>query len=281
MLSFLKRNRPLIIAGALLAYPGASFFASRGRARELNFFDRAVLSLSAWVQGALVSGVDGLTGVGSGYVSLRGVREENLRLREEVVQLRAGAQSVDELRAENERLRKLVAYSETHRGVKVVARVVGVNPVPTLLSLRINRGEADGVAKRLPVMTIDGVLGQVLRTTRTTADVLLLHDPNSRLGGRLQTSRSRVTVTGTGEPRTLRLENLLRTDPVEAGELVVTSGADGVFPGGLTVGKVISVDRQNVSMFQDAVIEPAVDPKRVEEVFVLVTPEAWQAEAKP
>src|SRR5205085_4133416 len=122
--------------------------------------------------------------------------------------------------------------------VKVAARVLGTNPVPTLLSLRIDRGENDGIRRGMPVVTPEGVVGSIVRSTGNAADVLLVADPNSRLGARIERSRARGTAAGAGEKQNLKLDNAVRTEDVMEGDVVVTSGADGVYPPGLRVGKV-------------------------------------------
>jgi rod shape-determining protein MreC len=81
-----------------------------------------------------------------------------------------------------------------------------------------------------------------------------------------------VTATGGGERQNLRLANALRTEDVMEGDVVVTSGADGIYQAGLRVGRVIAVQRKTTGMFQEAQIVPAVDATKVEEVFVLSAP---------
>ncbi len=174
-----------------------------------------------------------------------------------------------EARAENERLRRLIHYEEGNPGPKVVARVLGINPDPNRLTLRIDRGEGDGVRRGQAVVTADGVVGQVLRATASAADVLVAFDPNCRLGGRIQRTRARVGVSGAGEDQALKLEYLLRSEDLEEGDLVLTSGTDGVYPPGLVVGRVTGVQRQTSGMFLNAGILPAVNFTRVEEVVVL------------
>ncbi|HEY3587850.1 MAG TPA: rod shape-determining protein MreC, partial [Myxococcaceae bacterium] len=158
---------------------------------------------------------------------------------------------------------------EANPGPKVIARVLGINPDPNRLTLRIDRGEGDGVRRGQAVVTADGVVGQVLRSTASAADVLVVFDPNCRLGGRIQRTRSRVGIAGAGDDQALKLEYLLRTENLEEGDLVVTSGTDGVYPPGLVVGRVTGVQRQTSGMFLNAGILPAVNFGKVEEVVVL------------
>jgi len=253
----------------ILAHALGMFLGSNRRVREPNLVDRVALAVTAPVQRGLVAIIDGTANAWSQYVSLRSVRRENVQLQDENTKLRADVVGLAEAKAENERLRRLVHYDEVSPGPKVVARVLGINPDPNRLTLRIDRGEGDGVKRGQAVVTADGVVGQVLRSTASAADVLVVFDPNCRLGGRVQRTRSRVGIAGGGDDQALKLEYLLRTEDLEEGDLVVTSGTDGVYPPGLVVGRVTGVQRQTSGMFLNAGILPAVNFGKVEEVVVL------------
>lgn len=268
MLSLLKRYRQLLLVSALLLYPLVAFLVSGRRGREPNFIDRALISMTSPVQSGLNWLIDGVVGAVNHYVDLRGVQQENDALRLENMQLRATVQALGEARTENERLRQLLAYTEAEPGPEVPARVVGVNPVAKLLSVRISSGEKQGVFQGMSVVTPDGIVGQVIRTTGSYADVALVTDPQSRVGVQVQRSRARGTAAGSGNGP-LTLENMLRTEDVENGDLIITSGTDGVYPKGLVVGRVANLEKKEHGMFQRADILPAVDTTKLEEVLVV------------
>jgi rod shape-determining protein MreC len=271
VLSLFKRYRRFLFVSVLLLYPLVAFLASGRRGREPNFIDRAVIAMTAPLQSGLNWVIDGVVGTVNHYVDLRGVREENDALRLENMQLRAAVQLLGEARAENERLKQLLAYAEKVPGPKIPARVVGVNPVAKLLSVRISSGERQGVVQGMSVVTPDGIVGQVIRATGGYADVALVTDPQSRVGVRVQRSRARGTAAGTGSGP-LKLENMLRTEDVENGDLIITSGTDGVYPPGLVVGRVANLEKKEHGMFQAADILPAVDTTKLEEVLVVASP---------
>jgi rod shape-determining protein MreC len=269
VLSFLRRHREPLLVTVLLAYAVLSFLQSSRRVREPNLVDRVALGVTAPLQRLVVAAVDGVSGAWARYVSLRAVRQQNEMLHEENSKLRGEVVGLGEARAENDRLRRLLHYDEASPGPKVLARVLGVNPDPNRLTLRIDRGEGDGVRRGQAVVTADGVVGQVLRATASAADVLVVFDPNCRLGGRIQRTRARVGVAGAGDEQALKLEYLLRTEDLEEGDLVLTNGTDGVYPPGLVVGRVTAVQRQTSGMFLNAGILPAVNFGKLEEVVVL------------
>ena len=271
MLSLLKRYRRFLLVAALLLYPLGAFLLGGRRGRDPNFIDRGVIALTAPVQQGLTAGIDGVVGTVRNYLDLRGVRQDNDALRLENLQLRATVQVLGEARSENGRLRKLLSYAEAAPGPEIPARVVGVNPVAKLLSVRISSGEKDGVFRGMSVVTPDGIVGQVIRSTGGYADVALVTDPQSRVAVRVQRSRARGTAAGAGNGP-LQLENMLRTEDVEDGDLIITSGTDGIYPPGLVVGRVTHLEKKEHGMFQGADIQPAVDTSRLEEVLVVGSP---------
>ena len=269
LLNLLKRHRDLLIIAALLLQPLAAFLLRGGRAREPDFLDRWVLGLSTPVQGALTAAVEGTLHAWVAYGDLRGVHARAVALAAENMALRSEVHGLQEVKAENERLRSAVHYEERQPGARVAARVVGFNPVVGTLSLRVDRGEAEGLQPGMAVVTPAGVVGQVLRTGAHAADVLLLADPSSRVAARNQRSRARATATGSGDGKPLRLEYALRTEDFQEGDVLLTAGTDGIFPPGLLVGTLTAVERKSVGTLQPAEVHPAVDTLRLEEVLVL------------
>lgn len=269
LLSLLKKYRELLLSVSLLLLPFGLFIARGHKAREPNFLDRAVIAVASPLQTAMSRVVDGGVALWRGYVGLLGVQRQNAELLRENARLSGELNQLSEIRAENGRLRKLLNFSESFLSQPVLARVVGVSPDPNYASVRINRGENEGIARGMSVVTPEGVVGQIHRVTGWYADVLLLSDPRSKVAVRIQRTRSRALAAVSPEDRTLRLEYASRNDSLEEGDAVVTSGTDGIFPPGLLVGRLRNIVRQGTGPFVGAEIVPAVDPSRLEEVFVL------------
>jgi rod shape-determining protein MreC len=160
--------------------------------------------------------------------------------------------------------------------------VVGVQFAPSGLQLLVvDRGEADGVTRAGPVVTADGVVGRVFSASTHSAEVLVLTDRNSSIAARVDRTRARGNVRGMGRPGACKLDYALRTDDVVEGDLLVTSGTDGVFPRGIPVGKVSRLSKFAEGLFLDVEVAPAADVTRVEEVLVLTSREAPIPEASP
>ncbi len=275
MYQLIKRYRELILVAVLLLVPLGIFFAHAKRTTERSRLDRAVLWITSPVEKLVSWSVTGSLNVWSGYVALRHAREKSAELSREVTALRLERDQLLEERAENERLRKLLALAQAAPDRTYVgARIVGVKLGPTGQQvLTIDRGASDGVARMMPVLVADGVVGRVQSVESSSADVLLLVDRNSSIAARVDRTRARANVRGVGKPDAARLEFALRSEDMIEGDALVTSGTDGVFPRGLLVGKVTHLRRNGHGLFQDADVVPAVDVTRLEEVLVLTSAE--------
>jgi rod shape-determining protein MreC len=272
LLSLTRRYRELLVVSVLLAYPFVTFLTRARRPREPGWTDRVILATTSPLERGLTGLVEGTGSLWHGYVALRGVEARNRLLEADNAKLRGELVTLSELSAENARLHALVGYTPQAVTPRAVARVVGVNPVATFLSVRIDRGEAAGVHKGMPVVTPEGVVGQVVRTAAGYADVVLVEDPNSRIGVRIQRTRARAMAAGAGGELPLKLDSTLRREDLQENDQVITSGADGIFPPGLLVGRLFNVRKKVTGMFQQADIAPAVNPTHLEEVMVLDPP---------
>jgi rod shape-determining protein MreC len=279
VLGLIKRYRELILVAVLLVVPLGIFFAHAKRPSERTRFDRAVLWVATPIERVVGWGVGGVLRGWYGYVSLRGAHERAQGLQVQVTSLELEKQRLQEVEGEAERLRKLLNFAEqTGQRHYVGARVIGIRlgTVGRQL-LTVDRGTDDGVAPMMPVVVAAGVVGRVHQVNARTADVLVLTDLNSSIAVRVDRTRARANVRGTGKPDLCRLDYALRTEDVIEGDPVVTSGTDGVFPRGLPVGKVTQLDRRGHGLFQDAKVVPAVDVTELEEVLVLTS---WEQPAE-
>jgi len=203
------------------------------------------------------------------YVDLRKVRQDNLRLQREAAFLQQRIDQLEEQALETRRLQGLLAMRETWRADYLAARVVGKDATNWFKTILIDRGSRSGLRRNLPVVAPDGLVGRVVEVTPSTAKVQLITDPVSAAGALMQ--RTRVTGIVSGHlDAGLRIRYLPLLADVAAGDEVVTSGMGGVFPKGIPVGRVISVERKSGALFQEAALQPKVDLGRLEEVLILM-----------
>ena len=269
--SLFRRYREIIFVIAFLAVPFGIFFAKAKKGHELNLLDRALVRLTAPVERTLVAIAYGSVDAFRGYVALRGVREDNLRLHREVLRARQAEQEAGEYKAENERLKRLLDFADKQAPVRLlVAQVVAVGASPHSHSLRIARGSDDGVVKGAPVISFDGVVGTIAQTTGSYADVQLITSPTSAVPAISERTRARSTVKGVGDIRKCKLFYALRTDDLQENDSLVTAPVPGFFPKGMRIGKVVEVEKKPQGMFVGADVVPAVDFSRLDEVMVVL-----------
>jgi len=146
-------------------------------------------------------------------------------------------------------------------------------------SIIIDQGGDAGIQPGMAVVNEEGVVGVILGTTPGASKVLLIVDSQSSVDGYVQRSRARGTLHGSSE-RGCSFEYVLRDQDVEVGDLLLTSGLGAIYPKGLPIGRVRSVDRKPYGLFQLAEVEPMVDFRQLEEVFVILDrPQLPEAEA--
>lgn len=210
------------------------------------------------------------------YIALTRTSVENDQLRQDVAGLRQQVLALQEAQLENQRLHQLLNLSETWRQKPVVARVIAASSHHDIRTIVINRGWADGIERDRPVMADGGLVGRVRVLTEHTATVLLITDPNSALDVLDARSRVRGLLVGAlkdtelHRPVTLtQLEYVSQDSDIQQGDLLVTSGMDGVYPKGLPVGQVHALRKDAFGLFEEALVLPAADLSRLEEVIVL------------
>jgi rod shape-determining protein MreC len=280
VLDFFKRYRDPLVVLILLILPLVFYLSNVKHAQDYNAFDRAVVFVSTPIQWAAVWVIDGVRGVWNSYVALVGVADENVALRRRVAELEAELAKRVEQAEENGRLRLMLDLRDRAPDIKpVTARIISDAPTPLFRSVRIDRGTDDGVHRGDAVVNQHGVVGRVAAASGAWATVMLVVDNNSSTDVLVQRTRARARVRGLGGDHDLaiKVEYLARTTDVEPGDVLITSGIGSVFPKGLRVGRVVIVERGAFGLYQEALVEPSVDFRRLEEVMVI--PRGWPKKA--
>jgi rod shape-determining protein MreC len=229
----------------------------------------AIFGIVAPFQKAAGSTVRFAKGIWRRYFFLVSVAEENSRLKRLLAQAVQENNRLTEVDLSNQRLRELLNFKKESLRQIVAAEVVGRDPSPWYQTIVIDKGEADGVTKSSPVVVAEGIVGQVIDVSDRFAKVLLLIDQDSAVDALVQRSRARGVIKGDGEGRCI-YQYVLRKDDVGVGDIVVSSGLDGVFPKGLRLGQVSEVVRRNAGLFQEVIITSFVDFEKLEEVLVVL-----------
>ncbi len=237
------------------------------KAGRLTYMEKPVLAVSGFFERIITAPFRFTKSVASGYIFLVRTERENGRLKEEVERLRLENSATNELLLENERLRGLLDFKKLHPPASVTAQVIAKESSPSSRTVTINRGSDDGIQKDMAVISPAGVVGRVQAVLPGTSKVILLTDPGSTLAVRVQRNREEGLLEG--KISTCALKYVSYYADIQEGDLLVTSGLDGIFPKGLAVATVAKVTRREASAFQTVEAEPAVGFSRLEEVLVL------------
>jgi rod shape-determining protein MreC len=266
-LEFIRRNRVLLTAALCLGV-GAALVLQAGRTPGRgDGLGRTFLELMAPFQ-RVSSGIGRtLSGSWHGMVDLVRARRENVTLRERTERLERDLDRLSEVDLENARLRRLLEFRQTLQGDLLTARVIGRDATGLARTLTIDRGESVGVMRGAAALAPEGIVGQIFLVSPHAGRVLLITDHNSGVDALVQRTRARGIVQGTVDAGCV-LNYVKRTEDVQVGDTLVTSGLDGIFPKGLPIGRVVAVDKRGPGLFQSAEVAPDVDPERLEEVLV-------------
>jgi len=174
------------------------------------------------------------------YFYLRGVRAENRQLKDQIEQMRLQQVRLADDAAQARRLQTLLAFKEQFISHTVAAQVIGSSGSDLSRIIYIDKGEKAGIQRDMAVMTSDGIVGKVLLAYPSVAQVLLINDQSSGVGALLEKTRLQGVLRGTANGEVM-LERVMSDEQVSAGETVLTSGGDQIFPKGLPVGTVMRV----------------------------------------
>jgi rod shape-determining protein MreC len=242
---------------------------SKSGARVL---EAAAFGAFARIQQGTASGLYGVRNLWGDYVALRGVRGENEALRKQVADLEVRLQEQRAVAARAVRLQELLDLRAAMAAPTLAAEVIAGNPNPDLLTVTIDRGSADGVQENMAVIAPKGVVGRIIGPVAAhAARVQLLIDRNAAAGALIERSRAGgMVVWHEGDPP-LRLDLVSNLADVKVGDVVVTSGVDGIYPKGFAIGTVESSE-PGPGLYRVIGVRPAVDFRGLEEVLVVLVP---------
>lgn len=284
-MSFFRRFRDAAICVVLLALPFFFLRANLQHPEKTSAADRFLLRASAPMQYVATQLSLAASEYIQDYVYLVEVNEDNERLERENARLREVNGRLYAAAAENRRLRKLLQLRDNLRGQMLAARVVGkeVSPFFRVIRVRIDRGERDLVEPGMPVLTPDGLVGQVQRSAGRYSDVLLTADKTSAIDVVVQRTGARGMLKGMGDAQNYlcRLENLSRDVDVKVGDALITSGLGRRFPASILVGHIAKIRRKEAGLYQEAEVAPAVNFSGLEEVLIMTAGSRSQAVEQP
>lgn len=208
----------------------------------------------------------GLSGLWNNYLYLRGVRQQNRELQDQIQQLQLEQVRLRQDAEQARRLQSLLGFKEQFIDKTTAAQVIGSSGSEQSRIVYLDKGTADGITPDMAVISAQGIVGKVIQVFRHTSQVLLINDQTSGVGTILERSRLQGVLKGraTGE---LVLDKIMTEEDVQSGDRILTSGGDQIFPKGLPVGVVANVSRGGE--FLQVRVRPAASLNHLEEVLVI------------
>ena len=222
------------------------------------------------VQRTSSSGFSSVRNVWNRYVRLRHVEAENASLKRELNDVKVQLQERRALADRARGLQTLLDLRDRSNLQTTAAEIIASSASPDFRTMTIDKGTLYGLQSDMAVIAPGGVVGRIVIPTLRASKVQLLIDRNAAVGALIERSRAQGVAMGSGDPR-MRLEYVSETADVVVGDLVVTSGIEGIFPKGFTIGTVDAVEKNGPS-YKRITIKPTVDFSSLEEVLVVLTP---------
>jgi rod shape-determining protein MreC len=209
-------------------------------------------------------------GLASDYLmGLQEARSAESKARLDLAKQAERASRVEQLEQENTRLRALLELRAALKVRSLTAEVLYDAPDPYSRKVIIDRGNRDGLVVASPVINEVGVLGQVTRVYPYSAEVTLLTDKEAAIPVLNARTQARSAAFGNSAGAGLELRFMAGNADVQVGDVLSTSGVDGIYPAGVPVAKVVSVDRRVDTGFARIALAPLAEPDSVRHVLVL------------
>jgi rod shape-determining protein MreC len=252
----------MILLLVIMSYQVADPVTGRSVLATLGY--RLFSPVQTGLSGALNSAVTGI----KNYVTLTQTSKENQRLLKEVAELKVQIRLAHQIRQENERLRKMLQLSEKLPYALVPGEVTGRDAkAAQSRTITVNRGTRHGITTKMPVVTPEGVVGLTIFVDVLSAKVLMLTDASASIGAMLERGRIAGILNGDGQNSCI-LKFLPNNVQVKKGDLVITSGQEGIFPEGLAVGRVLQEIKES-TLYRSFEVVPFPNFTSINEVLFM------------
>jgi rod shape-determining protein MreC len=265
-------KKMVIIVGAIALIAVNIVLLSAASRRYSSFgLGPVAISFIAPFQELVIGSVRIARNIWDNYFYLVAAAHENQQLKKQLNQAIKENSQRYELELANNRLRNLLNLRESIPNSVIAAEVIGKGPSAWFRTVIIDKGKVDGLHKGLPVVTPQGIAGQIVDVSDHYAKVMLIIDHNSAVDALIQRSRARGIIKGTSS-NTCRFDYVMKKHDIRAGDTVVASGFDSVYPKGLRIGRVTEIVKQEAKLFNAITVSPFVDFEKLEEVLVVLKP---------
>lgn len=285
MRDLFKNKLFIVLVIALVILGGLAAFTAGNRA-AVTWVEDAVNTVAQPIQRFSVRASNSIIDFFERVFKTSDADRENEQLKVRIAQYEIMENELDNLRQENERLKELLNYADTVEDYeRVTAPVIGRSQGIWFNQFTVGAGRNQGVEEDMAVINGAGLVGRVTSVSANTCKVTAIIDSTSDVSVIVERTRDYGFVRGLleagGGDDTMELYFLPMGNDLVPGDVLVTSGADGVFPRGLSVGSVLEVSRSSEDVEdRDALVSPTVDFLRLEEVVILTRGPQEEEEAE-
>lgn len=275
MREYVNRHRATIFSLVGLVVPLFLLYTHGRSPRRTTVIEAGLMNVTAPVQSAATRMLGGVEGLWAGYMALVDLQAENQSLEDDVQVLTAQALRAKELGLENVRLRALLEFKRERRDLQTVAaHVIGedVSPFARVLRIHLDVGSSDALREGMAVVAAEGLVGRIRQVSGNVAQVMLAVDARSSVNVQVAGKGVTGNLQGTGdeEAYTALLTYLHKAEDLVEGDTIVTSGHDRVFPPGIEVGYIRSLEERQRGVYYELQVVPAVNFSSLDEVLVVV-----------
>ncbi|WP_328321209.1 rod shape-determining protein MreC [Kribbella sp. NBC_00382] len=274
----IRRRRTILVLVILASFTLIVLDARRSAGSPVEPLRHAAATVFGPLESTATNARQPVDNLRDRFAEVDTLKAENEKLQAENEKLTSELRTTDYARNRADELDRLLKVAPTY--TVTPARVIGLGSAQSFNhTVTIDAGTADGVRPDMTVLTGDGLVGRVVRTTQATATVLLIGDRNSTVGGRLNSTMALGFVSGRGEVGSSAALDYklvdLKARP-KAGDRIVTWGSSGNAPyvPGVPIGEVTSVTSVQGALGSTALVKPFVDPSRLDLVGVVTGPPA-------
>ena len=256
-----KKNRIILnVLAIILAVILVVLISSAARSARINITDRST---------AVLINLRSFFKLLEKIVPFAALREETRLLRDRVDLLTRMSEEAKAISDDNARLRTLLDFRKIIPYTSIPAQVIGRDPSNWSNSLIIDKGSSSGIKTNMAVISTRGLVGRIVEVGRLSSKVLLITDPNLKVGVIIRRNRQGGILTGSPGGRCKIIYISLDSD-VKAGDKVMTAGFGRAFPKGILIGEVEKVGREEGRLYKYAILKPSQDLSRLEEVLCII-----------
>ena len=272
MFKLLKRYRVILLIAGFILLPVFFFYIQKKIPAARASSTAVLLDTFFFLQKPVLAIGESFNDFYYRYWSSINSYDELILLRKKVNEIQNLQIALTESESENQRLRKLLNFSQTIEGPRLVAATItGRTGTPLARTFQIDKGSRDGLNRGDAVISSQGALGQILALGKYSSKVLLITDQSSAIDVIVERSRAHGIMRGVNNSHrySLKVKDFDRLHDIEVGDIIVTSGVGAKFPTGIPIGEVLKIRFNQEGIYVEADIKPYTTFDRIEEVLVL------------